>query len=188
MTEHARAAVAEITNSAEIRRVLAAPRAIPRVIRNETADILAEELMRGYVIHDAARFTERYGLLFNVLAALRSSAKWTSLRSMANRNDLMPPIILHAILPMVLDIMEGNLETNADLRDTLESQERRWDDDGIGTEVGDDDGPDDDLNSEIGDAISKKLDETEDRMSADMKALDLLSLLFPGNAFDLSVR
>ena len=181
--QHTKIAVSEIIDSSEIQKVLAAPRIIPRDIRNETAEILAEELLKGYTVREHGAFIKRYGLLFSVLFALRSSDKWRSLRTMALRNSLMPVVILRMILPAVLDIMEGRFITAGE-DGILNRQEQRWS--GERSETTDEE--DEQANEEVSKAVSKKVDETEAKMSADMKAMDLLSLLFPGNSFDLSVR
>jgi uncharacterized protein with von Willebrand factor type A (vWA) domain len=154
------------------------------MIRNETAEILTEELLNGYVIRDHSKFIQRYGLLFNVISALRRSSKWAVLRTMASKNDLMPVLIIRMILPTVLDIMEGHFSTDTDLTDILKAQEQRWDNEHDNT--GDEEN--EDLNEEVSEAVSKKVDETESKMSVNVKAMELLSLLFPANSFDLSVK
>ncbi|MDR0778164.1 MAG: hypothetical protein LBE48_01820, partial [Methanomassiliicoccaceae archaeon] len=91
--QYTRIAVADVVASSEIRKVLTVPRNIPRLIRNETAEILTEELLIGYAIREHSKFILRYGLLFTVMHSLRTSSKWNSLKIMAKRNDLMPVLI-----------------------------------------------------------------------------------------------
>ena len=176
--------VREITDSAEIRKILAVPRSIPRTIRGETADILAEELLFGHIIRDHDAFAKRYGLLMNIMTVLRSSSRWTVLKAVASRNELMPILILRMILPMVLDIMEGHFIAGEKNAKEIAAQEERWDTD----DHNESDEENKELNGDLREAVSAKLEETETKVTEDAKALDLLSLLFPGKGFDLSVR
>jgi len=182
--QHTRIGVAEVIDSSEIQKLLAVPRHIPREIRSETAEIVTEELLNGYVIRDHEKFIQRYGLLFNILFALRSSGKWDILKITAKRNDLMPIVILRMILPEILDIMEGRFAAAENIQ---KIQEQRWSDERSDKETSEEN-DEEELNGEVSKVISKKLDETETKVSKDVKTMDLLSLLFPGNAFDLSVR
>jgi uncharacterized protein with von Willebrand factor type A (vWA) domain len=161
---------------------LTVPRNIPRLIRNEAAEILTEELLIGSAIREHSKFIVRYGLLFAVMSSLRTSSKWNSLKIMAKRNDLMPVLIIKMLLPTVLDIMEGQFVTETDIADILKAQEDRWSSDH--NDAFEDEG----LNEEVYKAVSKKVDETESKMNVSVKAMDLLSLLFPANSFDLGVR
>ncbi|MCL1904948.1 MAG: hypothetical protein FWG19_02350, partial [Methanomassiliicoccaceae archaeon] len=184
--ETVRTSVKDVVDSYEIQRLISYPRIIPHIIREETASILAEELLSGYVVRNHSAFAERYGILETILFVLHSSQRWDSLKIMATRNDLMPVLILRAILPSVFDIMEGRLDADSNVSNALKAQEAKWSDEENDDNVSEEGSKE--LDAEIDNAISKKLKETEDKLNAELKAMDLLSLLFPGKGFDLSVK
>ena len=174
-----RAAIADIIDSSEVRKVLAYPRMTPRIIRNEISEIIAEELTGEHIIRDHINFQKRYGPLLNVIIVMRASPKWASLRTMAVRGGLMPAIILRMLLPAIFDITDAYF-ASSEKNDTQEGAHTQTDGSGAGDE--------DECIDGTSEKVSKKLDETESEMNADVKAMDLLSLIFPGNAFDLSLR
>ena len=175
-----RTAVKDVVDSYEIQHIITFPRIIPHTVREEVAGILAEDLLSGYVIRDHSAFAERYGMFGTVLFLLNTSQRWDSLKRMAARNDLMPVMILRMILPLVFDIMESRSHTDTNAPGAMRSDER--------ADVHMTDEGSKELDAEVGNAISKELNETENELNAELKAMDLLSLLFPGKGFDLSVK
>jgi len=93
-----------------VRKTIASPRDIPRRMREEITEILAEELISGYDVRDIWKFTGRYGAFYPVLATLKQSDEWKKLKELAERGHLASSIVMKSLLPLVLDLIEKFLK------------------------------------------------------------------------------
>ncbi len=187
-----RVSASALIEAQEIRDIISYPRRIPRKRRDEIALISAEELLGEHEIKDHRAFIDDYGILLNLLVSLRSSERWQRLKEIAARNDLMPIVIMRMFLPYVFDVLEGNLDLRTALPEEVDrlfkAQDQLWDE-----EVDEDEKENVDPSQAIFDEIMRdslkgKLSEININLQADIKVMELLSMLFPGKGFDYTVR
>lgn len=186
-----RISVAALVDSEELRQILAQPRRLSRKRRQETAEILAEEVLAGYEVRDHEAFVKKHGVLLNILFLLRNDPTWEKIKHLGASNDLLPLLIMRMILPRTFDLIEESLPI-------YEKEDEDFDRDFIVEESDED--PDQHLDSEIEEkeeaifnekmreTLKGFLDEVNISLEADLKAIELLSLLFPGSGFDYSMR
>lgn len=187
-----RVSAAALIESQEIREIISRPRKIPRKRREEIALIAAEELLGTHEIRDHRSFIDNYGILLNLLVSLRSSDLWQRLKDISSNNDLMPIVILRMFLPFVYDILEGALDLKSALPEEVDrlfkAQEQLWDED-VDEEKKEDVDPSQAIFDEVmRDTLKGKLSEININLQADIRVMELLSMLFPGKGFDYTVR
>ena len=101
---------AHIADSDEIRRVLAVPCTLPFSVRRETALCLASHLS-GNAFHKAPGETS--GIVGNIVA----TAEWKRMTEAAEKNDLMPKLILRTVLTELF----ASLNRGTDVLDGMKS-------------------------------------------------------------------
>ncbi len=176
----------------EVRDLIAHPRRIPRKVREEVALITAEELLDEHRIDDHQAFIGRYGVLLNVLVALRSSSRWQRLKEIAAQNDLIPVLVMRMFLPFVYDVLEGDIDLKEPLPEEVDrlfkAQQQMWDEEPEEEDVEDIDPRQAVFDEMLSDTLQGKLEEIRVNLEADIKVMELLSMLFPGKGFDYTVR
>lgn len=192
-SDNGRTSIAYLVDTAEVQTIIAQPRRVPRKIRKATAEILAEELLQGYEVRDHEAFIKKYGILLNVLFLLRNEPQWQRIKEIGEGNELLPLIIMRMVLPQVLDIMESTVplkeEDPEDFDRNFKVDDDSWEDQI--QEVGSEDDVDKEeavFDEKLRDTLKGMLDEVNLSLEADIKAIELLSMLFPGQGFDYSVR
>jgi len=93
----------------ELRGVLAAPRRIPRQIREEIAEILVYELFLedGYKIKDEKLFMSKFGAFYPILLGLRDFRVWSEIKALAGTNPLAGVFILRALLEELFTLLDN---------------------------------------------------------------------------------
>lgn len=176
----------------EIREIISYPRRISRKTREEVSFIISEELLGTHRIDNYEAFVERYGVLLNIIVSLRSSYRWQLLKDIARHNDLMPILILRMLLPFVFDIIEGQYELRTALPEEVERlfrAEREFSNEEPDEEEKEDVDPRQAaFDEKLSETLQGKLEEINIALDADIKVMELLSMLFPGKGFDYTVR
>lgn len=192
-SDNGQISIAYLVDTPEILAIIAQPRRIPRKIRKETADILAEEILQGYTVRDHEAFIKKYGILLNILFLIRNEPQWERIKDIGSNNDLMPLIVLRMVLPRVYEIMESEValkgEDAEDFDRDFKVDDDSWED--RIQELGSEDDIDKEeavFDEKLRDTLKGMLDEVNISLEADIKAIELLSMLFPGQGFDYTMR
>jgi uncharacterized protein with von Willebrand factor type A (vWA) domain len=92
----------------ELRSTVAFPRAIPRPLRENIAEVLILEILLGqpYEIKDPERFIERFGAFYPLFLALKNSNPWAEMQKIAKKSRGAGIACLKLLLPLVYDLME----------------------------------------------------------------------------------
>ncbi|RXA21326.1 VWA domain-containing protein [Methanosarcina sp. MSH10X1] len=106
----------------ELREVLAAPRRMPRQIREDIAEVLIYELFSedGYEIKDEKLFMSKFGALYPILLGLRDSRAWTEIKALAGTTNLAGVFVLKVLLEELFTLMDeyGKIESEFSKRST----------------------------------------------------------------------
>jgi uncharacterized protein with von Willebrand factor type A (vWA) domain len=92
----------------ELREVLAAPRKIPRTLREEIAEILSYELFseREYEIKDEKLFMGKFGAFYPIFLNMRNLKGWTELKTLAETNRIAGVFILRSLLEELFSLLD----------------------------------------------------------------------------------
>ncbi len=203
-----------ILDDEELRKTLAKPRRIPRVIREEITEVLALELLHGFDIKDVRRFVSRYGAFYPIFSALKNTEKWASIKDIANRSEVASVIVLKSIVESVFNLLDDFPKLTTDLNATLDENTKRmleefariieetislW-----GRGVSNKPPPEskeiteiiqvfqnkdtkNSMNAVIQGFFSIKISELMEEINESLDLLETLSLLFPGRLWDYSI-
>jgi uncharacterized protein with von Willebrand factor type A (vWA) domain len=111
--------------SIELREVLATPRKMPRLLREEIAGILIYEFFsdKEYEIKDEKLFIGKFGVFFPIFLSLRNLKGWNEIKALARTNSMAGVFILKRLLNelfSLLDVYETELRSSKKFSQNME--------------------------------------------------------------------
>ncbi len=109
----------------ELRDVLATPRKMPRLLREEIAGILIYEFFsdKEYEIKDEKLFMGKFGVFFPIFLSLRNLEGWNEIKALARTNSMAGVFILRTLLNelfSLLDAYEKELKSSKKFSQNME--------------------------------------------------------------------
>ncbi len=93
----------------ELRDVLATPRKMPRLLREEIAGILIYEFFsdKEYEIKDEKLFMGKFGVFFPIFLSLRNLEGWNEIKALARTNSMAGVFILRTLLNELFSLLDA---------------------------------------------------------------------------------
>ena len=109
----------------ELRDVLATPRKMPRLLREEIAGILIYEFFsdKEYEIKDEKLFMGKFGVFFPIFLSVRNLEGWNEIKALARTNSMAGVFILRTLLNelfSLLDAYEKELKSSKKFSQNME--------------------------------------------------------------------
>lgn len=117
----------ELMKNEQIRRIIYQPRRIPMSIREDIAEIIADEIIfnKDFQIKDPEKFIEHYGAFYPIFITLKNTEIWRELKELASKNKVIRVLLFKEVLTKIFDLLESFSEYETEILKDLKNNESK---------------------------------------------------------------